>query len=236
MPTLAQYSIVTQVPGDQPYTVRAYTGADLREVLGISQASTMPEGSYGWIQTCGEVCVRGHGEAHTAYADFRPNDLKFQAGTRGNTSTESQISEEGEPHKLKRLYGLTPLLIEVGPYCKLLREAREVFVDGHFYACVAMCGISFERFQRDKAEPYGGRPEHKLDRIRETLSRNNVLSPLALTLCRKMAQLRNEYAHGDGRKPEDDARNALTWMHEFIDDATSLTRHYVVVDGILIRK
>jgi hypothetical protein len=184
----------------------------------------MPEGYYGWIQECGEAVVRVSGQTQAAYADFRPNAAK------------RHLDEESSKGSQERLAELPPLLIEVGPYCKLLREARDVFVDGHFYACVAMCGISFERFQRDKADPYGATREHKMPRVRKILQENRVLKVETLALCKKMAKLRNDYAHGDGQKPKEDALKALQWMHSFIDNETNLMRDYVIVNGILTRK
>jgi len=111
-----------------------------------------------------------------------------------------------------------------------------VFVDGHFYACVAMCGISFERFQRDKARPYGGNREQKIQRVRGILIKNKVLKPETFTLCKKMAFMRNGYAHGHRLKPKEDALTALNWMHRFIDNETNLMRDYVIVNGVLSRK
>ena len=140
-------------------------------------------------------------------------------------------------YKTERLSQLPPLLIEVGPYCGLLREARDVFVDGHFYACVAMCGISFERFQRDKAKQYGATRNHKIWQIRSMLQKkNSLLSSGTLILCKNMADLRNDYAHGDGLNPKQDALKALQWMHSFIDNETNLMRDYVIVDGVLNRR
>ncbi|MCX5653634.1 MAG: hypothetical protein NTY65_03155 [Planctomycetota bacterium] len=141
-----------------------------------------------------------------------------------------------DPDRYERLSQLPALLIEAGPYCDLIREARDVFVDGHFYACVAMCGISIERFQRDKAKPYGGDSEHKIQRVRGILIKHKVLKSGTLTLCKKMAFLRNEYAHGHGLKPKEDAFTALKWMHCFIDNETNLMRDYVIANGILSRK
>ena len=46
MTILTQYSIVCQVPGAEPYTICAYSGVDLSQVLGITQAN-MPEGIMG---------------------------------------------------------------------------------------------------------------------------------------------------------------------------------------------
>ena len=244
MPTLEQYSIVGQAAGAEPYVICAYSGTDLSEVLGISQADSMPEGSYGWMQLCGEVRVRVSGQTQAAYADFRPNDAKLHL-TRESTDEPRARGPKLPPggfddksldqQKYQRLSELPALLIEVGPYCDLLREARDVFVDGHFYACVAMCGISLERFQRDKAKKYGAERK-KISKVRHILEKKGVLTPKTLELCKGMADLRNDYAHGhDGLRPREDARKALKWMHDFIDNETSLMRDYVIKDGVLCR-
>jgi len=205
----------------------------------------MPEGSFGWIQECGEAVVRVSNQTQAAYADFRPNAAKRHLSEESSKGSQKRPAElpsgtmdekSFAHHKDERLSQLPPLLIEVGPYCKLLREARDVFVDGHFYACVAMCVISFERFQRDKAKPYGAMRKHKIGQVRSILQKNSALSPGTLILCEKMADLRNDYAHGHGLKPKDDALKALQWMHSFIDNETNLMRDYVIVDGVLSRK
>ena len=222
----------------------AYSGTDLSQVLGIKQAD-MSDGYYGWFLECGEVAVRVGGQIQPAYADFRPNDAKLRLSEESLKGSQKCPAEppSGEMdeksfahHKDERLSQLPPLLIEVGPYCSLLKEARDVFVDGHFYACVAMCGISFERFQRDKAKPYGVTRKHKMPRVRKILQENKVLKVETLALCKKMAKLRNDYSHGHGLKPKEDAIEALQWMHSFIDNETNLMRDYVIVDGVLSRK
>ena len=86
--------IVCQTPGDEPYTICAYSGEDLSQVLGITQADSMHEGSYGWIQECGEAVVRVSGQTQAAYADFRPNAAKL------NLSTESSNSSQKRPTEL----------------------------------------------------------------------------------------------------------------------------------------
>jgi hypothetical protein len=205
----------------------------------------MPDGYYGWIQECGEAVVRVSGQTQSAYADFRPNAAKRHLSEESSKGSQKRPAESPfgamdensfAHHKDERLSQLPPLLIEVGPYCSLLKEARDVFVDGHFYACVAMCGISFERFQRDKANPYGATRKHKMLRVRKILQENKVIKVETLALCKKMAKLRNDYAHGHGLKPKEDALKALTWMHSFIDNETNLMRDYVIVDGVLSRK
>ena len=197
------------------------------------------------MQACGEVSVRVGDETQPAYADFRPNDAKLRLSAESSKGPRNRPAEIPSStmdeksfahHKDERLSQLPPLLIEAGPYCNLLREARDVFVDGHFYACVAMCGISFERFQRDKAKPHGATHKHKMLQVRKILQENSILSPKTLVLCQKMADLRNKYAHGHGPNPKEDALKALQWMHSFIDNETNLMRDYVIVNGVLIRK
>jgi hypothetical protein len=239
---LRQYSIVCQVPGAEPYTMCAYNGADLSQVLGITQAN-LPDGHYGWIQECGEAFVSVCGQAQAAYADFSPNRAKRELRVLLSKLSQGQAVELpptalGEPPhgKLERLSQLPPLLIEEGAYCGLIREARDVFVDGHYYACVAMCGISFERFQRDKALPYGATREHKMWKVRIILEKNKVLSAGTFSLCKNMADLRDDYAHGYGLTPKEDALKSLGWMQSFIDNETNLMRDYKIVDGILHRE
>ena len=137
MPILTQYSIVCQVPGAEPYTICAYNGGDLTQVLGITQAN-LPEGHYGWIQECGEAFVSVSGKTEAAYADFRPNAAKHHLKEELLKGSQERVTELpsgtlGEPahDRLERLSQLPPLLMEDGPYCRLIREARDVFVDGH---------------------------------------------------------------------------------------------------------
>jgi len=205
----------------------------------------MPGGYYGWFQECGDAVVRVSGQTKAAYADFRPNTAKLQLREESKKNSKKQTVElphdaldekSLEQHKSERLSKLPPLLIEVGPYCKMLREARNDFVNGDFYSCVTMCGISFERFQRDKAKQYGATRKDNMLKVRKILQENKVISPETLDLCKKMADLRNEYAHGHGLKPKEDALKALRWMHSFINNETNLMRDFVIINGVLNRK
>ena len=244
MSILTQYRIVCHVPGAKQYTIWAYSGEDLTKVAGITHAK-LPVGHYGWILERGEALVSVSGQTQAAYADFRPNSAQHNPREELSKGLQGQVVEPPSDEvaenpitndMVERLSQLPPLLIEDGPYCRLIREARDVFVDGHFYACVAMCGISFDRFQRDKAEPYGATRKHKMNKIRRILEKNDVISQETISLCKRMAELRNEYAHGHGLNPKEDALKSLRWMHPFIDNETNLMRDYVIVDGILNRK
>ncbi len=149
----------------------------------------MPDCYYGWILEYGEAVVRVSGQTQAAYADFRPNAAKRHLSEESSKGSQEQPAELpsdslGEKslahHKYKRLSQLPPLLIEVGPYCKLLREARDVFVDGHFYACVAMCGISLERFQRA--------------RLSRMVLRGNTKSGKSEICCKRIGSSRREHS------------------------------------------
>ena len=72
--------------------------------------------------------------------------------------------------------------------------------------------------------------------VRNILQENKALLPDTLSLCKKMADLRNDYAHGQGLNPKEDALKSLAWMHSFIDNETNLMKDYIIVDGILYRK
>jgi hypothetical protein len=229
MSELEQYSIVCQEPGSAPWTFCAYTGDDLSQVIGVTQAVRMPPGTYGWIQNAGEAILPVIGGAEHVYLDLTPNiaRLEKQGWPVGGMPLDKERQE--------RLCQLDPWMIEVGDYCKLLREARDVFIDGYFYSCVAMCGIAMERFQFDKATPHGATRKHKMDYIRSLLEKHTVLKTTSLTLCKNMANLRNDYAHGHGVNPADDARKALDMVQEFIRVETDLMRKYRVINGKLHR-
>ena len=48
---------------------------------------------------------------------------------------------------VERIWELPPIVLQKRPreYVGLLVEARDLFIAGHFYSCVAMCGIVGER-------------------------------------------------------------------------------------------
>ena len=91
MAILTKYSLVCQTPGAKPYTVRAYSGTDLSQVLGIIQADSMPDGHYGWMQQCGNAYVIVRGETQPAYADFSPNDAKLRLSEKSSKGSQKRL-------------------------------------------------------------------------------------------------------------------------------------------------
>lgn len=234
MDTLDQYTLVAQSKNGETYTIERWQGKDLSGILGVTQPKRLPPGSYGWFQTRGKARVRGCDVP--AFIDFSPNNAKLELEGLAPLPAKASYDQVAAREKLVRLSKLPPLLIEDGDYCRLLVEARDVFVDGHYYACVAMCGITFERLQRDGAKPYHPKKNARMNQIRAVLGRRKVYKKASLKLCKDMACLRNDYAHGRGRNPKQDAPKAVGWLRRLIDNETNLMRNYEIQDGTLCRK
>ena len=61
----------------------------------------------------------------------------------------TQRFDKNLPEAIERHWELPSLNVTSGPYLDLLIEARDLFVNGYFYSCVAMCGIVGERLVKD---------------------------------------------------------------------------------------
>ncbi|MCJ7674663.1 MAG: hypothetical protein MUO33_05865, partial [Sedimentisphaerales bacterium] len=53
----------------------------------------MPEGSYEWIQECGEMAVRVSGQTQAAYADFSPNAAKLHLSDESSKASQKRPAE-----------------------------------------------------------------------------------------------------------------------------------------------
>jgi hypothetical protein len=140
---------------------------------------------------------------------------------------------------VERLFELPAIVVRSGDYLDLLLESRGLFVAGQFYSCVAMCGIVGERLVKDllhtsiKIEVGNSteRPSKKAIRQLEKaqiavlidfLEEVSVLSAKAAKAAKSLGDLRNVYAHGSGKDPHGDARKAVGYLHEIIEDTVSL--------------
>lgn len=103
-------------------------------------------------------------------------------------------------------------------YCDLFMEARDLFIQGYFYSCVAMCGIATERILKDiftrtvlvilngKPTPLNNRAIKDLEsfgakEICEFLIKAGILSQKLRPAFKDLGELRNGYAHAGGKKP-----------------------------------
>jgi hypothetical protein len=160
----------------------------------------------------------------SVFLDLLPNQPQNDESRRSFRGLLQTRFEKTLPDAVERIWRLPPIIIKgpFGDYMELLLETRALFLAGHFYSCVAMCGIVSERLVKDilrvavlvekEGEPH--RPADKafdqLERLEvggmvRFLKEAGLLSNEAGKAADDLGQLRNAYAHARGRNPEEDA-------------------------------
>jgi len=156
------------------------------------------------------------------------------------------------PSSVERIWDLPNINIidPAKPYGDLLIEAHDLYINGFFYSCVAMCGIVGERLIKDllrthvMIEKNGGiiPPDtdafDKLERVEisnivEFLKATELLSEDAAKAAKELISLRNAYAHARGKKPNDDALKAIRYLHKIVDDTVSIFKGIDLGCGVL---
>ncbi len=163
--------------------------------------------------------------------------------------------EERLPESVERVWELPPIILKepFGEYIELLLEARELFLAGHFYSCVAMCGIVGERLIKDvlrasviiEKDGQLQRPQEKafdqfervdVNGIVRFLKESELLCSEAAKAADDLGQLRNSYAHARGKKPKDDAIKAIKFLHTLVEDTVSVFKQFEIKDGAFVKK
>jgi hypothetical protein len=136
-------------------------------------------------------------------------------------------------------------------YVRLFVEARELFVMGYFYSCVAMCGIVGEKLVKDllrstvvlAADGLAGRPSEdafdQLERVDASaimrfLNKAQVLGDEAAKAANSLIELRNKYAHARGKEPQADALESIKKLHILVEGTVSVLKSYEIVEGKLV--
>src|SRR5262245_47132693 len=89
-------------------------------------------------------------QAINVFLDLRPNWPKNDQTRENFRQTLRQQLEGKLDDAVERVWDLPPIIVRPdGEYLALLIEARDLYEAGHFYACVAMCGIVGERLIKD---------------------------------------------------------------------------------------
>jgi hypothetical protein len=188
--------------------------------------------------------------------------IDFMSNSPRTDQTREMISQQFRerferllPEKVERVWDLLPLAVRepAGDYLDLLVEARGLYVDGHFYACVAMCGITAERLVKDvlrrsvlveKGDATERPSESAFDQLERVevpgivqfLSATGLLDPKAAGAAKRLLELRNQYAHARGKDPEADAAKAIASLQTVVEGTVSLFRDYDIRDGRFVRK
>jgi hypothetical protein len=187
--------------------------------------------------------------------DFLPNLLKNNQSREETMTFLKMKFEQGLTDSVDRYWELPQLmtLSPEDPYKDLLVEARELFVAGHFYSCVAMCGIVRERLVKDmfRASVLIHRNElteqptdeafDQLERVEisgivEFLRKTRILTEEAANAAKKLGGLRNDYAHARGNTPEKDANSAIKLLHTLVEGTVSIFKDYEIKDGRFVSK
>jgi hypothetical protein len=146
---------------------------------------------------------------------------------------------------VERIWQLPPVILHRSDdeYVRLLVEARDLYIAGHFYSCVAMCGIVGERLIKDRmrqslsiASEEGPRTPgdeafDQLERIDVSsmirfLNKARLLSDEGEKAATKLGQLRNDYAHARGKNPQTDSLKSITELHVVIECTVSVRKRY----------
>jgi hypothetical protein len=180
------------------------------------------------------------------YLDLLSNQPKddqtrevFQQMLRGQF--EARLADSVE-----RIWELPPIILREpsGIYRELLLEARDLFVAGYFYSCVAMCGVVGERLVKDMFRASvliqrDGNPIRPTDAtfdqlehvevrgIVHFLKEADLLGVEAAKAAVRLGELRNRYAHARGENPPADAIKAIELLHALVEGTVSAFKDFV---------
>ena len=189
------------------------------------------------------------------FLDVLPNSPRDDQTRKEFERMLRQEFESQLPKSVERIWELPPIVLKepFGEYVDLLLETRQLFLAGHFYSCVAMCGIVGERLIKDvlrasvRIEKDGqvNRPQDKafdqfervdVNSIVKFLKESRLLCGEAAKAADDLGQLRNSYAHARGKAPEADAIKAIKYLHTLVEDTVSVFKNFEIKDGVFVKK
>ncbi len=189
------------------------------------------------------------------FLDLLPNQPKNDQTRDSFRQLLQQRFEGALADAVERVWDLPPIILlkPYGEYLSLLIEARDLYLLGHFYSCVAMCGIVGERLAKDvfrasvlvqKGGPPHPPPETAFDQLERVevngivrfLREAKLISAKAAKSAERLGQLRNQYAHARGKAPQPDALKAIKLLHTLVEDTVSVFKEFEIKDGALVPK
>jgi hypothetical protein len=193
-------------------------------------------------------------EQSDIFLDLLPNLPKNDQTRASIRQLLQQRCENALPDAVERVWELPPIIVKPQKeYLSLLLEARELYLAGYFYSCVAMCGIVAERLVKDVLRTSvlvqkNGTPQpppdvafNQLERVEVNgiirfLKEAGLLNAEAVKAAESLGQLRNQYAHARGQSPQPDALKAIKLLHTLVEDTVSVFKEFEIKDGIFVRK
>ncbi len=177
-----------------------------------------------------------------AYLDTFPDLLRGRArGAIAQSIIESMHRriDEQRQQLIDRYSKIPQTFVLQGPHLPLLLEAQQLWVEAHFYSCVAMCGITAERilldlFKKTLAASVADKLPTVSDAARRALEKAGAkaithflvhvgaLKKEAFKPLQELAALRNKYAHAAGSNEMTDALRAIQLLHCLIEATVSV--------------
>lgn len=191
------------------------------------------------------------------YVDPRPSELFHSFSSKQRQKFIAQKLrhhfEEEVNGAVDRYLSLPELRVYDGGYTLLLREARNLYIYGYYYSCVAMCGVSAERISKDlfitsisirmgakvvqpPKECIANLESFGVKQICDFLINAGVIKQSLRPAFRALGKLRNDYAHAGGKKPEEDAKEAIGHLHTIVEGTVSSLMDFDIKNGKYIRK
>ena len=187
------------------------------------------------------------------HLDTVPNILKMP-GQEGKV--KDMLREKVEKRldeMILRYRELPAIMVHFGEYSELLLEARDLYVEGKYYSCVAMCGITSERIAKEllqtsllmrKKENWAFPSDEQaavldkieMNNIRELLIKSEVIDNNLRKPFQNLSELRNKYAHATGEKPKEDAKLSINYLHQIIEGTVSVFKNHEIKKGKLVLK
>ena len=157
---------------------------------------------------------------------------------------KTSINEEKMNRYLKDLS--SPLLDpkEAGPFLKFYFEARDLYREGFFYSCIAMCRITAEKICEALIYITDISTEDKkrileirlYDRI-WILLKLKIIGSAVFDNLEKIRKIGNNYIHPDAElNPNLDSEKAIIMLGKLVDSTSSIFNNYDIIDGKLVLK
>ncbi len=187
------------------------------------------------------------------WTDLTPNVLKIPGEEENYKEFIIQEFKKNIDDIIKRTKELPAIMTHPGRYSNILLETRQLYIEGKFYSCVVMCGITAERIAQDllrvtilfrkgkmglppTAEQGKQLEQIPLETVRELLIATKVIENDLKSQFTKIAKLRNKYAHGRGRNPHKDAIKAISSLHQVIEGTVSVFKRFDIKNGKFVPK
>jgi hypothetical protein len=188
------------------------------------------------------------------FLDLLPNQPKDDKTRESFKNILKQRFEANLTDSVERIWDLPPIAVNPeGEYLTLLQEARQLYLMGSFYSCVAMCGIVGERLIKDvfrasvlinksgSVQQPSPKAFDQFERIEvhgisQFLKACELLSEDAAKAAKDLRDLRNQYAHARGKAEQFEALKAIKFLHVVVEDTVSVFKRFTIKDGVFVPK